>query len=649
MARQRAYAFKDPKDVQNLKKISQRYSDFNERELPAEDVGFYATPNVILTSYEVESSGDPSDSSDSFTLQEGAGVRLRKLDNELEPHVWGTDQESTQTFSNLEPTNHPANVKMLTLKDTYNRRYGFQITPSEVFGELDARWDGVDHDTAVEVTLDEGFTVHGQNSLEAYPAPMLQEALQETTKVTCRYVKAAGRWFFFRPSTSGSMQISVYGDPLDIQHSATGKTVFYTEIAAGESVASMADPLLLIAAPVSVPVQGAASGAWVTFWTYLDTPDESPAYWNASGPLYQYRSGGKYRIAPVEFYGKVISDGTGTYFLPSYRTINGERYWKQSGGNSYIYRTKKEEDWGFALGIYLGKYLTENDLEPFVSDADAQTGGFEDALAALMDQQGLTYGKPEWVSDDMYGLYSPNSEMESYDPSAEDVQFGCEYWEAPSWTDEDEEEHEFAFTHVCDGSVKKWMGEYECQAFHVVFKNIRETQEPGVSSFVGYILGDPNSTKGYYVGSVPDTSQDWDFEYRPGDHGLRCELTFESVDENHVETWTMKYGGEVTATYTRQEGGTSLTYQTPGQDEQDDAHKNYAFRNISRSASDDTYIWTAAGVDGTVGTLEFEGEELSMTGKNIFVFHHQIALTFEGYERAIEHTTVYMVSPGIIS
>lgn len=625
----RAYAFKDPQDVRNLKKISQRFHEYDGGELDPADVSFTTTVNVCLTDDPVAGLGDPDDDAQQFSITTGEAVRLRKLgdDEPLKPFEYDTGKVSWHYFNPVETTNLPADALILTVNDSFNRRVGFTPTPSEVFGTLAESWGGSDFDSPVEITLDDGFTVKGESTLEAYPAPTLAEALASGAAVSCRFIKSKNQWFFFKP-TAGGKVIDVYGPVLNVTSSEG--VAFYSEMAAGESVASASYPLSITAAPKSQEATGSdTADIWIKFPTVFVTTDETPAWWrkgtNDSTTLYQWEtliSGVlTYHAAPVKYYGQVIKGSSG-FYLPKYRTINGQRYWEHENGGSFIYYTRKDSDLGYCIGSTLGKFLTTADSEPFA----AQTSYPSDALAALMTAQSLTYEKPEWTSSSKFGNYTANASASGT------VQFGCGRWIA---SDGRTLSPPFRFVHAADGTLKKWKGFYTCQAFDVKFSGLNYGEDPVTESNV-YFIGDLNAAAGCYTSaSAPSTSGSVTFTYRDdGTRGLKANFRYIST-ESGTETWWLETSAADRTAYTRPEGGTTFTAS---------GSFRSCFGNITQSGS----TWTAAGVNATVGTLEFTGD-LSTTEPNVFRFKHSITLTFEDYIQGTESKGVLICSPGVIS
>ena len=639
----RAYAFKDPQDVRNLKKISQRFHENDGGELDPADVSFTTTVNVVQTTDEVESSGASVNGTPSFTLEEGEGVRLRKLDEELEPYEWEEGKPSLQTFSNLETTNIPEGANVVTMNDSFNRRYGFQVQPSEVFGKLNEYWDGTDFSTEIEVNLDSGFTVNGASVLRAFPSPSLTEKIPYNTSVTCRYVKAKGAWFFFRP-TEADITATISGNALQLTTDPVN--VFISEIAANETVSN----LRINAVHQFGEITGANNGyMWRRFPTELIGPPQtvadsytvqsprwvkdvglgSPERMYAWGP-----DGGTWHIASVGFYGPIIK-GSGGYHYPGNRLINGETWWASNSlvDPYYVYFTNKYDsqgnvDWGWAYGTVLGKVLGPNDSEPF--ESGSTHGG---ALSSLMQTAGLEFLKPEWTCSSEFGEYQPNS------LASGTIQLGSPRWVA---SDGRTGITPFYFTRSWNGghpdTSERWFGRYTCQAFNETFVNI-SYQNVGVNNTSDYkfCLGNFGLPYGGYVSSsAPSRSAPVTFTYQTGPRGgLTASLKFVRSyggSEDWVLETTWK-GKKETANYYRTEGTETLNGSYRG-----------VFGNITKSGD----TWTVNGINATVGDLVYEGD-LSTVSPNIFNFQHSITLTFDQFVQGPEFQKIYVCTPEVIS
>lgn len=504
----------------------------------------------------------------------------------------------------------------------------------------------VEDGTYTSVTLEDPETFIGESTIEkVYPAWNIDlgTTISGESRVIVKFDTKRGKWFFFKPVGGADGKVlDVWGNPLNV-YGLDGQdevTTFYTEMAAGESVASDVNPLSITAVSQSQEATGSeTSDVWIKYPTNYITTDETPLWWryepNYRNDLYQWETTDTltnvktYHIAPVKYYGQVIK-GSSVYYLPKYRTINGQRYWETESGGTYIYYTQKGSDVGYCIGQNLGKFLLSTDSEPFA----AQTSDPSDSLEALMTAQSLTYEKPEWTSANQFDVYTANANTSGT------VQFGCGRWEA---TDGRmlSENAKFYFVHVCDGTVNKWKGKYVCQAFNQEFSSLYYAIvfDTDLSGFVGrYIIGGWTSGPGcYYSSSAPSTSAAVTFTYREGVSGLKATLKYVSTS-NGSETWEMKCG-PVKATYLRDENDLeNLVYQSA-------TGGDYYFRNISKSNS----TWTAAGLDGTVGTLVFSGADLSKETENTFIFNHSISLTLADYVQGNEKRKAYLCSPGVIS
>lgn len=547
-------------------------------------------------------------------------VRTTTNPQELLSETTGSQGFHSVMAAPLEPTNYPAKARIVAVTDTFNQTFLVTPTPSEVFGTLTGMVDGERH----RVTLDQGFTVNGNDELGAYPAPTLEELPAYGSKVSCRYVKSLGKWFFFKPTGGGTKLLAVSGSALSVTCYTVTQPVFYSEFAAGESVSGLS---ITGISQMQTATGSETSRAWVQFPTTYTTDDET-VYWTRSGDgnfaaaLYQSGSSGAYSIAPAAYYGKVISDGS-NYYLPHYRTINGQRYWYCSGLGEYIYYTSKDGVAGWAIGQTLGKWLTAGDPEPFNS-------GF--SVDDLMTQEGLAYAKPAWTSSAQFGIYTANADAAALYPYNQEIQFGCGRWIA---SDGRTLSTPFYFVHACDGTAKQWAGSYQCQAFQTNFRQIGFYTGSGESY---YYMGDRTADVGFYKSaSAPSSSSAVTFDYVPGAHPLKGVLRLVSSVEG-AETWEMTLSTKAQARYTCATGATSMTFSSI-------VSGDYYFRNISKSGN----YWVALGLDETVGDLIFDGGTLDAQAGNDFIFEHSVSLTFDQYIQGTEKQKVWLCSPGVIS
>lgn len=516
----------------------------------------------------------------------------------------------------------------------------------------------VEDGTYTSVTLEDPETFIGENTIDkVYPAWNIDPETQfdADTRVIVRFDTKRGKWFFFKPVNAiegklldvsgGQFQTFVNGE--DSEHG-----LFFSELLSKEFVGSCR----LMAWPQKLEITGSETRLpWVKYPTALITPHEMPLWvgyvpdGNSITQVYQYLENDIYHIVQNSYYGLVFFDGTGTtsgsrrFWFPKYRPINDEIYWQNNfdgyGGDGYIYHTVK---WfnssasysGWTKGTVLGKWLNQNDTQPFTRDTDLSGSTFQEQIISFIESLGYSVKKPEWTSNSQFGIYTSND----INDGPQTVQFGCGRWEA---SDGRTIQDPYYFVHVCDGTVNKWKGKYVCQAFNQEFNGLIKALvwNPDTSSSSWkYIIGNWDSGPGcYYSDSAPSTSAAVTFTYREGVSGLKATLKYVSTS-NGSETWEMKCG-PAKATYLRDENDLeNLVYQSA-------TGGDYYFRNITKSNS----TWTAAGVDGTVGTLVFSGADLSKESENNFLFNHSITLTLKDYVQGSEKKYVYICSPGVVS
>ena len=141
----------------------------------------------------------------------------------------------------------------------------------------------------------------------------------------------------------------------------------------------------------------------------------------------------------------------------------------------------------------------------------------------------------------------------------------------------------------------------------------------------------------YRSSTAPSTSSTVTFEYVPGPKPFKGVLRYVHANQDGSEEWEMTLTTGEHAYYACAEGATTLTNRL------DDI--GYYFGDITKSGES----WVAAGDNGTIGTLVFEGETLSKESGNDFIFNHEITLTFDQYVQGSEYECVYICNPGVLS
>ena len=552
--------------------------------------------------------------------------------------------ETSETFhaiqaAPLEPTNYPAEAHVVAITDTFNQTFLVTPTPSEVFGKLNEYWDGTDFSTEIEVNLDTGFTVCGSSVLRAFPSPSLTEKIPYNTSVTCRYVKAKGAWFFFRP-TEADVTATISGNALGLI--TDPENVFISQIASNETVSYSQ----INAVHQFGEITGSNDGdMWRKFPTELIGPPQTVAdsytvqspRWVSDG-RYAWRANvTDWRISTIEFYGPIMKGSVG-YLYPGNRLINGETWWSQgrdayAGSGMSVFFTSKYDaqgnvSAGWTYSDTLGKVLGPNDSEPF------EPAGFhESSLIALMQTAGLEFLKPEWTCSSEFGEYQPNS------LASGTIQLGSLRWVA---SDGRTGITPFYFTRSWNGGngdqYERWFGRYKCEAFNETFINI-SYQNIAAFPYTDYkfCLGNFGLPYGGYVSSsAPSRSAPVTFTYQAGPRGgLTASLKFvRSYGGN--EDWVLETtwkGKKETANYYRTEGTETL---------------NGSYRNVFGNITKSGDTWTVNGRNATVGNLTFEGD-LSTTAPNVFNFQHSITLTFDQFVQGPEFQKIYVCSPEVIS
>lgn len=275
---------------------------------------------------------------------------------------------------------HPA------IQDSFGTLY---LIPevSELFGTLASSWSHGD-DTPQTITLDAGF--ERSETFTAFPAPTLSESLTAGTAVTCRFIKALGKWFFFRPSGSsgGSAVLSVSGTALGGFGTHDGKSVWATQLAVGSETVDVHRSAAVLS---SVKAVGSDDDEpWIAFPTTMADSPEQVAY--VRGDWFQ--SGGniclKKNIGSVYVY-------ENTLFYPLFQKLNGADIWKSDEGTASRWVYFDGSCW--TIGYTLGRVADTS------SDSETQP------WAASFSDLGLSLcQKPLWTCDTLYGVYHCDGE-----------------------------------------------------------------------------------------------------------------------------------------------------------------------------------------------------------------------------------------------
>jgi len=307
----------------------------------------------------------------------------------------------------LESTNLPEDARVLALTDTFNQTFLMTLNPSEVFGTIDAAWTNTDMESAVSITLDDGFTVHGESTLEAYPSPTLPESLDADTPVTCRFIKSKGAWFFFRPDGAGLCHTTVTcsGDALyGFGTHSDGKQIWSTQLAASVTSADVGSLNITAVSATKQAVGSDDNTPWIEFPTTMrdgsgniDTTVKyvkGNFYWTTGNVIYNKED---FRSGYVKN-GQVYRD---TLF-----TFNSQPLYKYS--NLYLYN----DGYGKWMCGTLGIIHSDND-----PGANTITGlGFTE------------YSKPYWSCSTQYGVYQPQN------GASGTKQFGLPQWNSARGT-----------------------------------------------------------------------------------------------------------------------------------------------------------------------------------------------------------------------
>ena len=231
----------------------------------------------------------------------------------------------------------------LAIQDSFGALY---LLPevSELFGTLAESWEPGDTE-AKTITLDEGFERSEDFApFQAFPAPTLSEGLSTGTAVTCRYVKAVGKWFFFRPSGREKpchRIVTCSGDALNAFGTADdGLEIWATQLAAAPTPNDVGS-LTITAVYTEKQAYGSDDDTpWIDFPTLMITdptgnqPNTDIKY--VRGNFYMEAKNGTYKIYRKEDFRDAYSLNNQTYEDTLFYFNNHPCYYNSITTN-YIY------------------------------------------------------------------------------------------------------------------------------------------------------------------------------------------------------------------------------------------------------------------------------------------------------------------------
>ncbi len=339
----------------------------------------------------------------------------------------------------------------------YYVRRNFEI-PSEVFGTLSDDWRAGDESAIIQ--LDEDFRIDGAEILEAFPAPTVPDSLEAGEAVTCRFVKAVGKWFFFRPAQE------------------SGKKVYF-ENTENSSKFYYSNGYVLVpnGAPENAPMLG-----MYDIIKHDDVAIIVPEY-SLDEPIYVYNDNfiiyEDSRSPTVEmFYDKKISDEiyTDEGMLFWYTDTRENRYfptpvdypiciWKRINGT--ITYSKSEYVWNDDEKRY---YLETNQYETEEEFADVNIDG-----------------KKFWINQNQDLIRTSDAD---FYPTAHNCQTG-EHWEISDWS---ENETLVSKQRVKFAKIQNYNSKYFLHAKSWGMSNVRSVyiSNSGEAPKITYYLGDRN-------------------------------------------------------------------------------------------------------------------------------------------------------------
>ena len=276
---------------------------------------------------------------------------------------------------------------------------------SELFGTLDEAWNLEEEER--KITLLEGYSHDGEDSMLAWPAPTLETQLEAGKVVNIRYVEQAGKWFFFARTESGAaaVRVTASGTALGGFGIHEGKRVWACTLAAGSL------PVDVYSTPAVEEQKTAYFFDGKECWTPLPV-NMTDFYGNSISDVAEvagdlFRSAEDGRIYKKEDFGTVYT-AKGLKFLPTFQRLNNADVWKSEDG-TYIYFDRQY-------------WVVTPDFGYIVADPDTEERDFSSVLSDVAQ----LFSKPYWESGSgKFGIYEPKN------GASGTVQLGSEWWTGP--------------------------------------------------------------------------------------------------------------------------------------------------------------------------------------------------------------------------
>lgn len=277
---------------------------------------------------------------------------------------------------------------------------------SELFGTLDEAWNLEEEER--KITLLEGYSHDGEDSMLAWPAPTLETQLEAGKVVNIRYVEQAAKWFFFARTEGGAaaVRVTASGTALGGFGIHDGKRVWACTLAAGSL------PVDVYSTPAVEEQKTAYFFDGKECWTPLPV-SMTDFYGNlisdvaeVAGDLFRSVEDGK--IYKKEDFGTVYIRN-GVIFRPTFQRLNFQDVWK-GDDQTWLYYERRH-------------WIISGDFGSIIEDPETETRPFSTAILDLVQE----YVKPCWQSEDgeKFGIYTPQN------GASGTVQLGSEWWTGP--------------------------------------------------------------------------------------------------------------------------------------------------------------------------------------------------------------------------
>lgn len=447
-----------------------------------------------------------------------------ETDEEMKFYQYEEDQENVKwkvrnlTGSPIPATSDPSKPEELhmAVQDSFGTLY---LIPevSEIFGTLQSDWSTGDENEQV-IELSEGF--ERSETFTAFPAPTLSESLTAGTAVTCRFIKALGKWFFFRPSggiTAVRAKGAIYSWLRDVDHPSrtapilADSPVTFSYYLNGDSSYP--------AERRTAEFKAAAVDTRARLWRWVKNSDN----WHISEPLPNQKSYACRNNEITEWdevFGGKFNCSNGWTFYPAYL---GTRFWKDTSIEGNLFSDSKQLNDTRITDGYILAYQT--DIDPLDGPVNAQSYTAEPTAEYLNIRSAETF-----TMEYKHTIHKPvNGEWT--DTNGNVLLFGCPYWTING--------EDFHLAPVGDGTAYQLEGTVtigEIQYRNLTWNENREE----------WILGTYGASEGWYFvkHSALQIADNWKFSGK---------LIFQKnpdTDDEVRDPLDLKYAGVNEETFT---------------------------------------------------------------------------------------------------